>query len=153
MKLVKIYYKFHYHYMLSRLLDYFVFYEDIYETVSASRSWQGSNVIRQQAVDRASQNYRHSRIYCLLRKRPTPQWPRAKELFLLFFYRCPSLYTVTCFSDIIAYSTLPRFATGAYENPRNKSAPLQRLVSTNISSEFQCSPTDSLRLVKSKGHL
>jgi len=104
--------------------------------------YQDSNVIRQQreAVGRASQNYRHSRIYCLLRKRQTPRWRRArKNSSLLCFFSlvplsAPSLYTVAHFSDITAYSALPRFATGAHENPGNKVASFQRLASANISS-------------------
>lgn len=54
-------------------------YEHAYEMVSASRCIlaknQSSNVIRQQreAVGRALQNYRHSRIYRPLRKRQTPR--------------------------------------------------------------------------------
>jgi len=104
--------------------------------------YQDSNVIRQQreAVGRASQNYRHSRIYCLLRKRQTPRWRRARKNFsLLCFFSlvplsAPSLYTVAHFSDITACSALPRFATGAHENPGNKVTSFQRLASANISS-------------------
>jgi len=113
--------------------------------VLAVVSWQSTRTLmlsgnNSEAVGRASQNYRHSRIYCLLRKRQTPRWRRARKNSSLFCFfslvplSAPSLYTVAHFSDITAHSALPRFATGAHENPRNEVASFQRLASANISS-------------------
>lgn len=121
-------------------------HEHIYEMVSAGKCIlarnQSSNVIRQQrvAADRASQNYRHSRICRLLRKRQTPRCDVARERNSFLFYSfspvplsLPAPFLYICFSDIVAYSILSQFATVAHENPRNKDASFQRLACTNIS--------------------
>lgn len=67
---------------------------------------------------------------------------REKEFFLILLLFACSFIVVRLhpfiqsprFSNIIAYSALPRFATGARENSRNKVASFQRLASANISS-------------------
>lgn len=129
---------------------------------------QDSNVIRQQreAVGRASQNYRHSRIYCLLREsaKHLGDVCARKNFSLLCSFSLvpfslsapPSLYAAAHFSDIIACSPLlPRVATGAHENPRNKVAVFPE---TGFRKcvwwwSFNAVSKTVLQLVKSKGHL
>lgn len=110
-----------------------------------------------------SQNYRHSRIYCLLRESAKHLGDVARERtspysapFRSFLSRCPppSLYAAAHFSDIIACSALTRVATGAHENPRNKVAAFPETGFRKcVWWSFNAVSKTVLQLVKSKGHL
>lgn len=157
---MKIYYRFYCYCTFSRFLNHSArTHEHICEMVSALAdvSWQRTRTLMLSG-NNAKQWVGHHKIIvtqeftvCYEKAPNTSVTSRAKELFpysapfRLFLSRCPPPVSL-CRSPFFRYhcvlSALPRVATGAHENPRNKVAVFPETgasanVSGGVSMQFQ----------------